>query len=297
MNYSEKRSFLIYLLVTFAVAWSVQILASTIGRAVYQLLLVLCMYAPFLGVLVAKKGLSTAKTGIGWKLSIRKNWKLFLFAWFFPIIITFLGACLYFLCFPDEYDSSFGFLTTAYHAMLDTDGTIQGITMSQLVRISILQAITYAPLINTLAALGEEVGWRGYMTPVLTSWFGEQTAWIISGVIWGLWHAPLIVLIGYEYGIGYFGAPISGVVLFCFITTALGIILSFLYHRSNSIWVPALLHGAFNAAATLPMCFTTGQNTGYLLGPAPNGLLAGIPLMAVAVVIWMYCRHRSQSSF
>lgn len=123
----------------------------------------------------------------------------------------------------------------------------------------------------------------------------EKKTLVVSGIIWGLWHAPLIVLIGYEYGFGYFGAPVSGVGLFCLITIALGILLSWLYERTGSIWTPAIFHGAFNAAATVPMCFTDGTLTKYALGPAPVGLIAGIPVMLAAAVVFFSFSRRKMS--
>ena len=74
--------------------------------------------------------------------------------------------------------------------------------------------------------------------------------------------------------------------LFCVITSAWGILHDWLYERSGSIWVPALFHGAINAAATLPLSVCV-INTGSarLLGPAPMGMLAGPPFLAAAAVL------------
>ena len=74
--------------------------------------------------------------------------------------------------------------------------------------------------------------------------------------------------------------------LFCVISIGLGILHDRLYERSGTIRAPALLHGAINAAATLPatVCrIDTGS--ARLLGPAPVGLLAGLPFLIVAAVL------------
>ena len=106
--------------------------------------------------------------------------------------------------------------------------------------------------------LGEELGWRGYMNRKLEPLVGTLGTCLIGGIIWGLWHCPLIWLIGYEYGTDYIGFPITGMILFCIITVVLGIICDWLYERSQCIWVPSIFHGAFNAAATIPLCITFG---------------------------------------
>ena len=147
--------------------------------------------------------------------------------------------------------------------------------------------MTYAPLINTVVALGEELGWRGFLYPQLNARFGRKTSRLLGGVIWGAWHWPLIWLTGYEYGAAYFGFPVVGMLLFCFITVGLGILHDRLYEISGSIWVPALFHGAINAAATLPAAIClTDTGSARLLGPAPNGLLAGLPFLIAAAMVY-----------
>jgi membrane protease YdiL (CAAX protease family) len=54
-----------------------------------------------------------------------------------------------------------------------------------------------APFINSLFGLGEEIGWRGFLLPRLLP-LGKPRAYLLLGVIWGIWHAPLIV-VGFNY--------------------------------------------------------------------------------------------------
>ena len=142
-------------------------------------------------------------------------------------------------------------------------------------------------------ALGEEIGWRGFLYPQLKEKFGRKKGWLLGGAIWGAWHWPLIWLIGYEYGAatgneaGYLGFPIVGMLLFCVITVGLGILHDYLYEKSESIWVPAIFHGAFNAAATIPFTVCLANTGSFrLLGPAPTGLLAAVPLLTIAAVLF-----------
>src|SRR5436305_814196 len=55
-----------------------------------------------------------------------------------------------------------------------------------------LQALLLTPL-----AFGEQWGWRGYLLPRLLP-LGQWPALLLSGAIWGLWHAP-VILLGYNY--------------------------------------------------------------------------------------------------
>lgn len=286
---NTRKSFFLYLFTSFLIAWILQIIASTIGKEYSQIILAISMFAPMVGVLISNGGLSSNKTRIGWKINFRKNWKHLIIAWFLPMMLTVLGAILYFIVFPKQFDLNCGYIANIVKStgVQIENGEIQELSMLSLAASSSIQAVTLAPLINALFAVGEEAGWRGYMTPILVKHIGKRKALLISGVIWGIWHAPLIALIGYEYGFGYWGAPLSGIILFCLITTALGIILSWLYNKTNSIWIPAIFHGAFNAVATAPLYFTDGTLTQYILGPTPVGLLAGLPLIFLSLILFI----------
>lgn len=92
-------------------------------------------------------------------------------------------------------------------------------------------------------ALGEEIGWRGLLVPELLKVTRFRNAALISGVIWALWHFPLIIFADYKAA----GTPVP-FQLGCF--AAMVIASSFLYAwlrlRSGSVWPPALLHAAHN---------------------------------------------------
>ena len=75
--------------------------------------------------------------------------------------------------------------------------------------------------------------------------------------------------------------------LFCVITVGWGILHDWLYEKSGCIWVPSLFHGAINAAATIPLAIClTDTGSARLLGPAPMGILAGLPLLIAAAVVF-----------
>ena len=59
-----------------------------------------------------------------------------------------------------------------------------------------------SPIVNIIACLGEEVGWRGFLLPNLLEKFTPIKATLLTGFIWGVWHAPMIAM-GYNYGLNY----------------------------------------------------------------------------------------------
>ena len=281
-NREQTVKFLVW---TFAIAYILQIAAAYLYNNVNifagQALVMLVMLVPALGVLLSGAGLKD----MGWKPQIRKNIKWILTAWFTPAILTIAGAALYFMVFPGHFDLSGGFIVQSAGPQALEQMEAQGLTYPLYVLVSLAGIVTYAPLINMFPALGEEIGWRGFLYPQLQARFGRKKGWILGGIIWGAWHWPLIWLIGYEYGFGYVGFPVLGMLLFCLFTVALGIWCDRLYERSGSIWLPALLHGAINAAAGLPLTVCLPDTGSFrLLGPAPNGLIAGLPMLILAAV-------------
>ena len=276
-----------YLAWTFGIAYVIQIGVGLLYRsgsgAVGQIIMAVMMYVPLLGVFLS----GGRPAGMEWKrLRIRKNFKTILLAWFLPAILTAIGAGLYFGAFPGHFDLSGAFLVAAGGQEALSQLEAQGVSYSTYVLGSILACITYAPLLNSVFAFGEEVGWRGFLYPRLKAKYGPRGGRLLGGVIWGAWHWPLIWLIGYEYGTGYVGFPVVGMLVFCVFTVALGVLCDWLYERSGNIWMPAIFHGAINAAATVPLavCAVVSGNT-RLLGPAPNGLIAGLPILVVAAVL------------
>lgn len=101
-----------------------------------------------------------------------------------------------------------------------------------------------------------------------------------SGVIWGLWHAPLILL-GYNYPLH----PWLGLLAFCLVCTLLTGVFGWVRQRSGSVWPAAYGHGLFNAlAGTALIVF---QRAGSEVDPLHGTILgwSGWPVAAVLVVV------------
>ena len=95
---------------------------------------------------------------------------------------------------------------------------------------------------NVFFALGEEIGWRGFLVPALYRVRGFAWAGVASGLIWGTWHVPLIMFGGYSAGTPAWYA----VTCFMISVTAMSVTVAWLRLRSGSLWTAALYHGAHN---------------------------------------------------
>ena len=207
-----------------------------------------------------------------------------------------LAAVLYFAVFPSRLDTSGSWLATAYGGQWTPEAlkTELGVTTTSYLIQNGLLAVTLAPLANMIPAVGEEAGWRGYMMPRLKERLGLLNGRLLGGVIWGVWHWPLMLLVGYEYGTNYLGAPLLGLVVWCVVCFALNTLLDWLYEKTGCIWVPAIAHGALNAVASMPVVLTDPAEASYytVLGPMPIGLIGMLPVLAVAV--WLTLRQMKQ---
>ena len=298
MTAKEKQGFGLYFLFAFGMAWLCQVggciaLLQQNNAVLYQLALIVTMFCPLLAVLLVQKAFLRQPTGIGWKVQGKR--RFWLAAWFGPAVLTLLGAVLYFAVFPSRLDTSGSWLATAYGGRWTPEAlkTELGVTTTSYLIQNGLLAVTLAPLANMIPAVGEEAGWRGYMMPRLKERLGLLNGRLLGGIIWGVWHWPLMLLVGYEYGMDYLGAPVLGLVVWCVFCFAMNSLLDLLYEKTSCIWVPAIAHGAFNAVAALFTVLTYPADAYYnVLGPTPIGLIGLLPVLAAAV--WLTLREMKQ---
>ncbi len=142
----------------------------------------------------------------------------------------------------------------------------------------LLQGLLAGLTINGLFAFGEEYGWRGVLAEELRP-LGNVRANLLTGMLWGLWHAPMIILLGHNYGAEWgWGVP-----LMVAWATPLAFLLSWVRQRSGSVLASAFLHGAYNGTIGLFVLITIGGSVFIAL---PMGLLMALVLTVVAVVVW-----------
>ncbi len=284
--YISKKQFLIYMAVTFVSALILQVIASVFGnngnQTMFAVIVVVTMFMPFLGVLVARIPLKS----MGWIPHLKGKFRYVFFALWMPALLSILGGVLFFVIFPDTFDSEF----LTIRGILEAAGALeqfeaQGLTIPMYLLITTVQAVTIAPFINMFVALGEEVGWRGALYPYLKEKFGVTKGRVVGGTIWGAWHWPLMILAGYEYGKDYIGAPVLGPIVFCISTVMMGILCDYVYEKTETIWLPSLMHGAVNAFTIFAYLVKPEYSHMAILGPAYIGIISMIPMMIAAVIL------------
>lgn len=272
-----KKQIIIYIVLSFLIAWILFLIIPLKGMVYGEqrstLLLTGAMFAPAISSILVRLITKEGFKNMLLKPNFKGNIKTYLLIFFGPSLLIIVSAILYFLLFPTHFDTGLTLLQGAE------------VTPSTILLVSLLQVILVGPVINIVPTMGEELGWRGYLLPKLRTLFSDRLSIIISGIIWGLWHAPVIIM-GHNYGTDYPGYPYVGILVMVVFCVALGIIEGYFTIKLNSVIPAAMIHSAMNAGAALPLIVAkVGIN--QTIGPTVAGLIGGLPLFLVAITLFL----------
>jgi membrane protease YdiL (CAAX protease family) len=278
----EKKRLLIYLGLAFGMAWLVFFVFILTGHTwsgstpELMSLVSLGMLAPTAAHIITRK-----ITGEGFRLSGKdsmmlgidlkgKKWLFFLVAVILPVIYATLGDIIIWLSCPEAF----------------------GITdVRPFVAITYPLLAVVSGVVLSFAALGEELGWRGYMMPKLIELIGMPKAIITGGIIWGLWHAPL-TCVGHNYGMDYPGFPYVGIILMCLMCMALGTVLTYVTIKTGSIWPAAFMHAINNSSPSVMVVFMNHD----VKIPIWIHALSNIPLILLAVLCFSLMMKKKEQT-
>ncbi|WP_320783594.1 CPBP family intramembrane glutamic endopeptidase [Streptomyces sp. CRN 30] len=154
------------------------------------------------------------------------------------------------------------------------------------VTLAVLLVWLLGGLYGVLSSLGEELGWRGYMLTRLVQAEVPRPV-LVTGLIWALWHMPIILGGVYLNGTG--GSTPVIALLFLLSILLQNEVICRLRLTSGSVWPAVAYHAVWNAviqAALDPA--TTGAHAWFLVGEQ------GVVLLAVNLTgVWLLTRSRS----
>ena len=286
----DVKRILIYVLITFVLTWAYCLLIvypiangealNGVPALVTQLAVAAGMFCPAIGVLLTRLVTREGFKNAWLKPNLKKHLRFYLLAWFGPAILTFAGMGIYFLLVPGSFDPNCGYMRLTLEAAGTPADTIP-MPLNLLMLIQAIQAVFLAPIMNFVTCFGEEWGWRGYLLPKMKNLLPTVPMLLVTGIIWGLWHAPLTI-IGHNYGLGYWGFPFTGIGMMCIFCIVVGVLLSYVTLKTNSC-IPAILgHGAINGIGAIGMYFTADGGNPFI-GPAPTGIIGIIPFVLIAI--------------
>ncbi len=278
----------IFVVVAYGLAWLACLplwLGDGLGSKWFLLCGGLMMYAPAVAAIVAAKGVERQpkvllNLGIwpvpSWKRLISSSVIVFV------VLIVVQVAALGVSALVGTY--RFDLVHFAgYTEVLNQSLEPQGKTISDLglpiwgVLLANLAALPVNALFSMLLAFGEEVGWRGFLQPRLQSRLGAGGSVLAVAAIWGVWHAPLLLL-GYNYPTLSWPLRLLWMSAFSVIGSA---ILAWVRQRSRSVWPAAYGHGVINRSLGL---VALGPSASPTFDTA-NSTLMGWPGWPIAVVV------------
>ena len=292
----DLKRILIFCGFSFGISWAAALAIYLTGGLDNRFEVVVLISVGYMGAPAFANVITRLVTHEGWKdLFLRPNflkgWKYWLICWFVPGIVTIAGAVLFFALLPQFFDSSLGvvrnFMKYSLPGRLISDELIRNMVIGQAA-----MAILIAPLLNALPVFGEEFGWRAYLLPKLMP-LGLRKAMLAVGVIWGLWHAPLIAM-GHNFGLGYPGAPWLGMLVMIWFCLIFGTFIGWASQKGDSVWPAVIGHGAINGIAGISTLVIRGTPN-PLLGPTPVGLIGSIGFTLICV--WLFWRAAEPSKF
>lgn len=255
----DARSIVIFVAISFGLAWLFALplwLGEGLESPAMMVVAVATMATPTIAALIMvffiDRPARRAHTLGLWPLKpVRRLIGYSVLGIFVPIALVLVALPIgaLFGVYPADFVNFSGFEQTLL-AQTGADGPSDlPIPTATLVAIQLIM-MPLAAIINLAPALGEELGWRGWLLPKLMP-LGAVPAILISGVIWGLWHSPL-VLLGYNYPDESGWVATLMMIGMC---TIFGAIFGWLRLRSDSVWPAALAHAAFNGAGGSMLIF------------------------------------------
>ncbi len=222
---------------------------------------------------------SLRETGL-LRFKIKPSW---LVAWILPIIIVLLTIVVNSL-FPDvEIKKDLTDLVPMDQVDEEQIGIV-GMMMKPAFMIvtTIISGLFAGATINALYAFGEEYGWRNYLVAALKEKKFVFAA-IFIGIVWGIWHFPLILL-----GHNYPQHSVAGVFMMVILCVLLSFIETYFVLKAKSVYPAAIFHGTINAVAGLNVILIKGGND--LINGASG--LSGFIVMAITIfVIYLFDKY------
>jgi membrane protease YdiL (CAAX protease family) len=282
----NSQAIFTYLLITFGLSSIFYFLIINSGKlgSGYGMYVVGIMWCPGISAIITSILLKRKISLLGWRWGDTRLqvWSLLvplLYAFISYLIVWIVGwGKFYNEDFVKRVSESFGF-----------DKLPQGMVI---VLYFILMGF-FGMARSLSSALGEEIGWRGFLAPALYENLGFTKTSLITGVIWSVWHYPILIFADYNSGTPtWYG-------LTCFTVMVISISFVFTWFRikSNSLWTGAILHASHNLfiqSIFTPLTGDTG-NTKYFIDEF--GAVLPVVCLCFAIYFWTRRRELSEPAF
>jgi membrane protease YdiL (CAAX protease family) len=247
------------------------------------ILAVTYMFIPMISVILVEKVIHKEQLQHNLLISFKIN-RWFFFAWLITPIISFLTLGISLLLPGVNFSPEMTGMINRYKDILSAEQMEQiKISIETMpfhpIWMALLQGLIAGVTINAIAGFGEELAWRGFLLKSFKQMNFFQAS-VTIGLIWGIWHSPLILM-----GHNYPDHPVFGVLMmtiWCILLTPL-----FLYVtiKAKSVIAAAIMHGTLNGTAGIALIVIEGGND---LTIGMMGLAGFISLMIFISALFVY---------
>lgn len=246
-----KKSIICFVLLTFALSSVLYFFIMNSGMS--GLLTTLLMWIPGISAIITALIFSRSIKGFGWRPG---NIKYLVLAFLLPIALNLITYGLFWLFGLGGYTGNWPNLLTF--------GVLIGV------------------IVSILLGLGEEIGWRGFLVPQLAKVTSFKWVAVISGVVWALWHFPVIIMGSYVSETPlWWSLPI-----FFFGVLLLSVVLAWITIKSGSLWPAVLYHGIDNYILKIFTPLASGSGSAYYVGE--SGIITLLVMFVFAIIFWKY---------
>jgi membrane protease YdiL (CAAX protease family) len=234
MRDTPKRATVIYLLFTLlfsSVIWALVIWSGHLGMG-FGMMIVAIMWCPALAALASCRVLGRSFRSLAWRWP---EWRYIAAAYFLPLAYA---AIAYGAVWALRLG---GWNQDTVHLIAQRFG-LPRMPEWGVFALWLLFTATAQMIRGMATALGEEIGWRGFLVPELAKQMSFTKLSLLSGIIWAAWHSPLLLFADYNSGTNRWYA------LGCFTVMVVSISFIFAWMRlkSGSLWPAAVLHASHN---------------------------------------------------
>lgn len=289
------RKALVFVILTFACSWLLAggyyALGGRLNQPAALAVMLVYMFMPMTAAIIVQKVIYKQPLRGPLGISFRPN-RWFLVAWLLPAIAALATIVASVLLPGVEYSADMaGFFEKYASALTPEQLAAMKAQMAALpihpLWLGVVQGLIAGITINAVAAFGEELGWRGLLQREL----GHLGFWKSSGLIgliWGIWHAPIIIQ-GYNYP----QHPLAGVAMMTVFTLLLSPIFGYMRLKSKSVIGAAIAHGTLNGTAGVPLMVLIGGND---LTVGITGLAGFVVLAAINLAVFVFQRRQGHGA-
>jgi len=283
------RKALVFVILTFASSWLIAggyyALGGRLNQPLAIVVLLVYMFVPMTAAIIVQKVIYRQPLRAPLAISFRPN-RWFLVAWFLFAIAALATIGVSVLLPGVEYSAEMaGFFERFASSLTPEQLAEMKAQMATMpihpLWIGMVQGLIAGVTINAVAAFGEELGWRGLLQRELLHLGFWKSSGLI-GLIWGIWHAPIIIQ-GYNYP----QHPLAGVAMMTVFTVLLSPILGYVTLKAKSVIVAAIAHGTLNGTAGVPLMVLLGGND---LTVGITGLAGFVVLALINLAIFVFQR-------